>query len=126
MEKIKYSSGSIFEMEMAFSRAVRSGEWIYVSGCTGYNYETGVISDSIEDQTEQTFLNIENALKEVGADWNHVVKINYYIPDQNDFPKTWPIIRKYLSEHLPACTAIACPLVNDKLKIEIDVIAHVA
>lgn len=119
----KISSGSVFEEKVSFSRAVVVDNWVFVSGCTGYDYLKNELKEGIVAQTEQTFKNIEFALTEAGTDFNHVVKVIYYIANPSEFEQTWPVIKKYFGEILPACTAICSPLVNEQIKIEIEVTA---
>jgi enamine deaminase RidA (YjgF/YER057c/UK114 family) len=117
------NTGSIFEDKMSFSRAVVVDKMVFVSGCTGYDYATMQISSDLVDQTEQTFKNIEFALKEAGATFADVVRVNYYIVDPKDFERCYGVINKYLAQYRPACTVVCTGLVNDLLKIEIEVTA---
>lgn len=123
MERQLISTGSIFEKEVAFSRAVVVDKTIYVSGCTGYNYTTTTISDDIIEQTEQTFKNIEFALSQAGATLKDVVRVHYILTDPNEFEKCCPTIRKYFEDIRPACTVFCAKLINEKIKIEIEVTA---
>ena len=95
------SSGSQFERDIGYSRAVVDGEWIFVSGTTGFNYETMTISDNLLDQTDQCLKNIQAALEEAGADFADVVRVMYILPDAARFPDCWPILRKYLGTVRP-------------------------
>jgi enamine deaminase RidA (YjgF/YER057c/UK114 family) len=123
MERQLISTGSIFEKDVAFSRAVVVGKMVFVSGCTGYNYNTTTISDDILDQTEQCFKNIEYALNQAGSSLKDVVRVHYILPDPNEFEKCWVIIRKYFGEIRPACTVFCAKLTSEKIKIEIEVTA---
>ncbi len=123
MDKKRISTNSIFEKEVAFSRAVVVDKTVYVSGCTGYNYATTTISDDIIEQTEQTFKNIEFALTQAGATLNDVVRVHYIVPDPTEFEKCWPTIRKYFEDIRPACTVFCAKLTSEKIKIEIEVTA---
>jgi enamine deaminase RidA (YjgF/YER057c/UK114 family) len=123
MERKFISTGSVFEKEVAFSRAVVVDKTIYVSGCTGYDYEKTTISDDIVEQTEQTFKNIEYALGQAGATLKDVVRVHYIVPDPNEFEKCWPTIRRYFEEIRPACTVFCAKLTSEKIKIEIEVTA---
>ena len=123
MQKKLISTGSIFEEKAAFSRAVVVDKTVYVSGCTGYNYATMEISDDIVDQTEQTFRNIAAVLEEANASFEDVVCVHYIITDASEWDKCWPTIRKYFGEVRPACTVYCAGLVNDQIKIEIEVTA---
>ncbi|KAJ0310079.1 hypothetical protein COL5a_009721 [Colletotrichum fioriniae] len=123
MSRRNISSGSAFEAQIGYSRAVVSGDLIFVSGTTGYNYATGVISPNIVEQTEQTMENIAAALAEAGAEMKDVVRVRYILPDRNDFQKTWPVLQKYFGEVRPAATMIQAALMEDVMKIEIEVTA---
>ena len=123
MIKQLVSSGSIFEKEVAFSRAVMVDNMIFVSGCTGYNYQNMQISDDVSEQTEQTFKNIIWALEQADSSLKDVVRVQYLVPNPDDFEKCWPVIKKYFGEILPACTAFCPQLTSKKIKIEIEVTA---
>src|SRR5712692_5289750 len=79
------SSGSSFEREIGYSRAVVDGEWVFVSGTTGFNYEEMTISDNVLEQAEQCLRNIDNALAEAGSTRGDIVRIRYILPSANDF-----------------------------------------
>lgn len=125
MRKTRISTNSIFEKEVAFSRAVVVDKTVYVSGCTGYDYSTTTISTDTIEQTEQCFKNIQYALEQAGASLEDVVRVLYIVPNPNEFELCWPTIRKYFEHILPACTVICSPLTNTAIKIEIEVTAIV-
>jgi enamine deaminase RidA (YjgF/YER057c/UK114 family) len=118
------SSGSTFESQIGYSRAVVSGDWVFVSGTTGYDYSTMTISDDVEEQTRQTLRNIGAALAEAGASFADVVRVHYLMPDLGDFEKTWPALQEVFGEVRPAATAFQAGLSNPEMKIEIEVTAH--
>jgi enamine deaminase RidA (YjgF/YER057c/UK114 family) len=118
------SSGSTFESQIGYSRAVVSGDWVFVSGTTGYDYSTMTISDDVEEQTRQTLRNIGAALAEAGAAFSDVVRVHYLMPDLADFEKTWPALQEVFGEVRPAATAFQAGLSNPEMKIEIEVTAH--
>ncbi len=117
------NSGSSFEKEFAYSRAVVQDGWVFVSGTTGYDYKNMRIDESVVEQTEQCFKNIQNALREAGSDLSDVVRIQYILPDKNNFQACAPVIQKYLSNIKPAATMFEAGLVDDAMKIEIEVTA---
>ncbi|PMD20612.1 YjgF-like protein [Hyaloscypha hepaticicola] len=117
------SSGSIFESEIGYSRAVVDGDFVFVSGCTGYNYDTGAISPDVVEQTEQTILNIEAALTEAGGSIKDVVRVRYILPQKSDFPNCWPVLRKWFGDVRPAATMIQAGLMEEIMRIEIEVTA---
>ena len=118
------SSGSSFEELIAYSRAVVDGEWIFVSGTTGFDYSTMTISSSILEQAEQCFKNIDAALHEAGAGIKDVVRVTYVLPNRADFEQCWPVLRKYFGDVRPAATMISAGLAQPRMKIEIEVTAR--
>lgn len=116
-------SGSTFEQEIGYSRAVVVGDWIFVSGTTGFNYATMTIEDDVVAQAEQTIWNIEAALAEAGASLADVVRVHYILPTAADFPKCWPALRKAFGEIRPAATMIEAGLSDPRMKIEVEVTA---
>jgi len=118
------SSGSTFESQIGYSRAVVSGDWVFVSGTTGYDYSTMTISDDVGQQTRQALLNIGAALAEAGASFADVVRVHYLLPVGDDFEKTWPALQEVFGEVRPAATMIVAGLSSPEMKIEIEVTAH--
>ena len=118
------SSGSTLERDIGYSRAVVDGEWIFVSGTTGFDYAAMTISDDLIAQTEQCLHNIQSALAEAGATLADVVRVLYILPDGGAFPRCWPVLRKYFGEVRPAATMISAGLADPRMKIEIQVTAR--
>ena len=123
MHRQLISSGSKFESQIGYSRAVVEAGWVFVSGTTGYDYATMTISDDVAVQADQCFKNIAAALAQAGATLKDVVRGRYILPDAADFEKTWPVLGKYLGEVRPAATMWAAGLADAKMKIEIEVTA---
>jgi enamine deaminase RidA (YjgF/YER057c/UK114 family) len=118
------SSGSKFEQEIGYSRAVVDGEWVFVSGTTGFDYDSMTISDNLVDQTEQCLKNIQSALREAGSDIADVVRVTYIVPKADRFPECWPVLRKYFGTARPAATMISAGLIDPRMQIEIQVTAR--
>ncbi|RYX93832.1 MAG: RidA family protein [Comamonadaceae bacterium] len=118
------SSGSTFEEEIGYSRAVVDGDWVFVSGTTGFNYTTMTIVDDVVGQAEQCLRNIESALADANATFADVVRVTYVLPDATDFPPCWPVLRKYFGEVRPAAMMISAGLADARMKIEIEVTAR--
>jgi enamine deaminase RidA (YjgF/YER057c/UK114 family) len=118
------SSGSRFEAEIGYSRAVVDGDWVFVSGTTGFDYATMTISDDVVAQCEQAMRNIDAALKEAGASMADAVRVTYILPRREDFERCWPVLRRYLGEVRPAATMIQASLIDQKILIEIEVTAR--
>jgi enamine deaminase RidA (YjgF/YER057c/UK114 family) len=119
------SSGSTFEAQIGYSRAVVDGDWIFVSGTTGFDYTTMSLADDVIAQAEQTMKNIGATLAEAGAGFADVVRVTYILPDAEEFPKCWPVLRRYFGDVRPAATMISAGLVDKRLRIEIEVTARV-
>jgi enamine deaminase RidA (YjgF/YER057c/UK114 family) len=117
------SSGSPFEATIGYSRAVADGDWVFVSGTTGYDYSDMTISDNVAEQADQCFRNIAWALEQAGASLADVVRVTYVLPKGEDFEACWPVTRKYLGEVRPAAMMIEARLLDPKMKIEIEVTA---
>jgi enamine deaminase RidA (YjgF/YER057c/UK114 family) len=117
------SSGSTFEAQIGYSRAVVDGEWIFVSGTTGYDYSKMIMPEGLLEQTEQALANIEAALAKANASLRDVVRVTYILPNGAEFPQCWPILRKYFGEIRPASTMISAGLADPKMRIEIEVTA---
>jgi enamine deaminase RidA (YjgF/YER057c/UK114 family) len=118
------SSGSTFEAEIGYSRAVVDDDWVFVSGTTGFDYETMTISDSLAEQTEQCLRNIDAALQQAGASMRDVVRVTYVLPKASDFPQCWPTLRRYFADVRPAAMMIAAALSDPRMQIEIEVTAR--
>ena len=118
------SSGSPFEAQGGYSRAVVDGEWIFVAGTTGFDYAAMTISDDPAEQTRQVLRNIERALAEAGASLADIVRTRYYVPDPADWPHIMPVLGEAFATIRPAATAIICGLVDPRMKIEIEVTAR--
>jgi enamine deaminase RidA (YjgF/YER057c/UK114 family) len=118
------SSGSTFEAQIAYSRAVVDGEWVFVSGTTGFDYATMQIADGVVEQAEQCFINIDAALRQAGATLADVVRVTYVLPVAADFEACWPVLRKYFGEVRPAAMMISAGLADPRMRIEIEVTAR--
>lgn len=118
------SSGSTFEQEIGYSRAVVVDNWVLVSGTTGFDYSKMAISDDLLEQAEQCFKNIEAALNQAGSGMKEVVRVTYIFPETGDFEKCWPVMRKYLGDVRPSAMMLNAGLSDPRMKIEIQVTAY--
>ena len=117
------SQGSAFEQKIGYSRAVVQGDWVFVAGTTGYDYSTMSISDDVTVQTEQCLKNIEWALTQASASLKDIVRVNYILPNGDDWPQCWEPLRKAFGDIRPAATMIVAGLSDAPMKIEIEVTA---
>jgi enamine deaminase RidA (YjgF/YER057c/UK114 family) len=118
------SSGSTFEEQIGYSRAVVDGEWIFVSGTTGFDYTSMTIADDVAAQAEQSLKNIQSALAQAGASFADVVRVVYVLPNAADFPACWPTLRRYFGDVRPAAMMISAGLTDSRMRIEIQVTAR--
>lgn len=123
MSRKLISSGSEFESKIGYSRAVVDGGFVFVSGTTGFDYDTMSISDDVAEQAEQCLKNIEQALQAAGSTLSEIVRVNYILPDKSDFESCWPVLQKYLGNVRPAATVFEAGLLDEQMKIEIEVTA---
>jgi enamine deaminase RidA (YjgF/YER057c/UK114 family) len=117
-------SGSTFEDRIGYSRAVVDGDWVHVSGCTGYDYSTMTLAEDVVAQAEQAMRNVESALAAAGATVADVVRVHYLLPDRADFEPCWPTLRRWFAPAPPAATMMVCGLLDPRMRIEIEVTAH--
>jgi enamine deaminase RidA (YjgF/YER057c/UK114 family) len=124
MPRTLISSGSRFEVEIGYSRAVVDGDWIFVSGTTGFDYATMTIADDVVAQCEQALRNIDAALTEAGAAMADIVRVRYIVARREDFEPCWPVLKKCLGAVRPAATMIEAGMSDPRMKIEIEVTAR--
>ncbi len=117
------SSGSTFEREIGYSRAVVVGDWVFVAGTTGFDYSKMSIAEGLLEQTEQCLKNIASALQDAGASLADVVRVTYVLPNGAEFPECWPVLRRYFGEIRPAAMMISAGLADPRMRIEIEVTA---
>lgn len=121
MTRRHISSGSTFEREIGYSRAVVVGDHVHVSGTTGFDYATMTIAADVVAQTDQCLRNLAAALAQAGASLRDVVRVRYLLPDAADFPATWPALRAAFGEARPAATMMVVGLADPRMRIEIEV-----
>jgi enamine deaminase RidA (YjgF/YER057c/UK114 family) len=123
MPRQHISSGSPFEAEIGYARAVVAGDWVFVSGTTGFDYATMTIADDVVAQAEQALRNIEAALHQAGSSLREVVRVTYVLPDASEFARCWPVLRHHLGEVRPAAMMLSAGLADPRMKIEIEATA---
>lgn len=124
MTRSHITSGSQFETEIGYSRAVVDGDWIFVSGCTGFDYATMTLADGVVAQCRQALDNIATALAQAGATFDDVVRVRYILPDRADFAPCWPLLREAFATAMPAATMLQAGLIDAAVLIEIEVTAR--
>jgi enamine deaminase RidA (YjgF/YER057c/UK114 family) len=128
VQRRRISSGSSFEAEIGYSRALvvpdAGGDWIFVSGTTGFDYAAMKLADGVVAQCETALANIAKALADAGSSLDDTVRVRYILPDGNDFQACWPALRAAFGKALPAATMIIAQLMDPAMKIEIEVTAR--
>ena len=124
MARQQIFSGSSFEEIAGYARAVVDGEWIFVSGTTGYDYQTGRIASDPAEQASQCFANIEMALGEAGSSLEDVVRVVIFLADRAYFDQVAEIVGARFRNIRPANTTVVCELVKSEMKVEIEVTAR--
>ena len=119
----RISTGSDYEKLVGYSRALVVGDWVFVSGTTGRNHETGEIPADVVEQTHLCFRTINWALEQAGASFADVVRARIIMTDAADDALVAPVIGQYLKPVGPALTTCVAALLDPRLKIEIDVTA---
>ena len=120
----RHYSGSTYEELCGYARVVVDGDMVYVSGTVGMDYETGEMSDDVVEQTKQCLRNIETALAKASASKNDLLRIRVFIADRANFDLVAPIIGDFCRAARPANTTVASPLMEARMKIEIEVTAR--
>lgn len=123
MTRKNIQQGSEFETKMGYSRAVAQGDWVFVSGTTGFDYATMAISDDVAEQTAQCLENIQWALAQADANLSDVVRVKYILPDGDDFPQCFSALGAAFASNPPAATMFVAGLADPRMKIEIEVTA---
>lgn len=117
------STGSPFEKTMGYSRAVVKGGWCFVSGVTGYRYDTMQMPVGVAAQAVNCFSTIKNVLHEAGFEFSDIVRVQYTVTDAAHVPDLIPILGAHMAEIRPAATMIIAGLIRPEMLIEIEVTA---
>lgn len=117
------SSGSPFEKQAGYSRAVVQDNWVFVAGTTGYDYQTMQMPESVEEQTDNTMKTIIKALEEAGSSLQDVVRVHYHVTDAAYADALFSVVGTYFGEIRPAATLVVSGLLKPEMKVEIEVTA---
>lgn len=123
MSRRLISSGSTFEKTVGYSRAVVQGDWCFVSGTTGYDYSSMQIPDALEEQITNCFRTISGVLDEAGFSLNDVVRVLYIVSDRSLIAGVTASVGSYFGDIRPASTLIVAGLLEEAMKVEIEVTA---
>jgi enamine deaminase RidA (YjgF/YER057c/UK114 family) len=120
---VRISTGSPFEEEFAYSRAVVRGDWCFVAGTTGYDYATMAMPGPAVEQARAALATIERTLAEAGFAMADIVRVRYTITDPALRAEIAPALRAALGQVRPAATMVVAGLNEPEMKIEIEVTA---
>lgn len=124
MSRRLISTGSPFEKIAGYSRAVVDGDFVFVSGTTGYDYTTMTLPEDVTEQTRNCFKTIEGALKEGGFAMADIVRATYFITDAKDADAVFAVCGANLGDIRPAATLlVVAGLYKPEMKVEIEVTA---
>lgn len=118
------STGSPFERTAGYSRALVTGERCYVSGTTGYDYETMTMPEDVGEQARNALATIERALREAGFAMADVVRARYVVTDRAHVAPVFEALGSAFGDVRPAATMIVAGLIEPEMKVEIDVTAE--
>ncbi|MEZ5911134.1 MAG: RidA family protein [Paracoccaceae bacterium] len=119
----RISTGSPFEKTMGYSRAVVKGGWCFVSGVTGYDYNTMAIPEGVADQARNCFATISSVLEQAGFSMSDIVRVQYTVTDAGLVDDLVPVLGEHLSDIRPAATMVIAGLIRPEMRIEIEVTA---
>lgn len=118
-------SGSPYEEMLGYARAVVDGTMVYVSGTTGLDPVTKRFPPSVEAQAEQCFRTIEAALHQAGTTLANMLRVRIYVASRAELERIKPIIKHYCDAARPANTTVICDLVDEEMRVEIEVTARI-
>lgn len=118
-------SGSPYEENAGYARAVIVDGWVFVSGTTGFDPETKEFPKDVETQCENCFRNIANALEKAGASLKDLVRVLIFVASQEEFERIMPIIRKHCYDARPANTTVFAQMVAPHMRVEIEAMARI-
>jgi reactive intermediate/imine deaminase len=124
MRRRLISTGSPFEKVAGYSRAVVDGDFVFISGTTGYDYATMTMPDAVEQQARNCLRTIARVLEEAGFALADVARATYYVTDMAYADRVFPIFGEFFGEIRPAATIVAvAALYKPEMKVEIEITA---
>ena len=122
---VKVSANS--KLGLGFSRAVRVGNMVFVSGCVGVDPATNsMVKGGVREQTKQTLDNIKAILESAGSSLDKVLKVTVYIKEGSYFKDMNEVYAQCFGAHKPARATVVVGFVKDDIVVEIDAVATTA
>ncbi|MEL6586947.1 MAG: RidA family protein [Pseudomonadota bacterium] len=123
MDRQLISTGSPFEAEVGYSRAVVQGDWCFMAGVTGYDYEAMILPDGIVAQADACFATVKRVLDEAGFPFGSIVRVTHCVSDRDLVPELIPCLGRHLGDVRPAATMVIAGLMEPQMLYEIEVTA---
>jgi enamine deaminase RidA (YjgF/YER057c/UK114 family) len=123
MSRRSLSTGSPFEEALSYSRAVIQGDWCFMSGVTGCDYDTMKIANGVAEQVTQSFATVHKVLLEAGFEPQHIVRVVHYIADRSLVETATPAIGDALRDIRPAATMVLADLMEPEMLYEVEITA---
>ncbi|MET0250154.1 MAG: RidA family protein [Sphingobium sp.] len=117
------SSGSPFEAQVGYSRAVVQGDWCFVAGTTGTDPETKIMPEGATEQAANALKVIGKALDEAGFSFADVVRVTYYITDPAYWDELGAATAPVFGTVRPAASCVVVGLIKPEMKVEVEVTA---
>jgi 2-iminobutanoate/2-iminopropanoate deaminase len=107
-----------------YSQAIRTGDYVFVSGQIGLKPDHGELTGSIEEQTEQVFANLGAILAEAGTGLDKLVKTTVFLADFDDFAAMNEVYARHVGDSPPARSTVEVAALPSGAKVEIEAIAR--
>jgi len=118
------STGSPFEKNAGYSRAVIDGDFAFVAGTTGYDYATMTMPADVTSQARNCFKTIEETLQDAGFAMADIVRATYYVTDASNADAVLAVCGEVLGDIRPAATIlVVAGLYKPEMKVEIEATA---
>lgn len=124
MSRRLISTGSPFEKQAGYSRAVVDGDWVFVSGTTGYDYATMTMPADPRTQARNALATIAQALEDAGCSLADVVRARYYVTERTHAAPLFEATGAVFGAIRPAATLLICDLLEEEMLVEIEVTAR--
>src|SRR5687767_7399846 len=121
--KVIYSSAAP-EPIGPYSQAIQAGNILFISGQIAIQQSTGkMLTETIEEETQQVMQNLGEILKAAGMDFSHVVKSSIFLKDMNNFPRVNAVYGQFFQKEPPARETVEVSQLPKGVNVEISCIA---